>query len=66
MKSDEYGLYRSERGRKAIVNWYNSLVGKFSFPFDSEFVDTRFGKTHMLTAGPTTAEPLILVQAIAG
>jgi pimeloyl-ACP methyl ester carboxylesterase len=66
MNNNEYTFYRSERGRKAIVNWYDSLVEKFSFPFDSQFVNTRFGKTHMLTAGPTTAEPLILVQAIAG
>jgi len=59
-------LYKSEAGYNAITKWYDSLVNRFTFEFDSQYVDTQFGKTHMLTAGSTDAEPLILVQAIAG
>jgi len=60
------GLYKSKRGYRRIMDWYDSLVSRFTFPLDSQYVDTRFGRTHMLAAGPPGAKPLILVQAIAG
>jgi pimeloyl-ACP methyl ester carboxylesterase len=59
-------FYKSERGYKAITSWYDSLVDQFTFEFESRYVDTRFGKTHMLVTGRETSDPLILVQAIAG
>jgi pimeloyl-ACP methyl ester carboxylesterase len=66
MDSTKHRFYKSERGYRAMTSWYDSLVDKFTFQFDSEYVNTRFGRTHMITAGPKAAAPLILVQAIAG
>ena len=59
-------LYKSVEGFNEIMAWYEGLVDKITVPFDSHFVDTRFGRTHMLVCGPEQAPPLILVQAAAG
>jgi len=64
--SDRHRLYKSEKGYRAITDWYDSLIDTFTFDTCSQYVDTRFGKTHMLAAGPEDAEPFLLVQAIAG
>jgi pimeloyl-ACP methyl ester carboxylesterase len=66
MDSARLSFYKSERGFRAITSWYDALVDQFTFEFESHYVDTRFGKTHMLTAGAEDAAPLILVQAVAG
>jgi len=58
--------YQSEQGYHTIKRWYDNLVSHFDFPYKSTFIETRYGKTHSLSAGKPTAEPLILVQAIAG
>jgi pimeloyl-ACP methyl ester carboxylesterase len=59
-------FYKSEKGYQSITRWYNNLLDKFDFEYESKYVDTRFGETHMLVSGPPDAAPLILVQAIAG
>jgi pimeloyl-ACP methyl ester carboxylesterase len=66
LSNSRLSLYKSEGGYKALRAWYDSFVDTFEFPFESQYVDTRFGRTHMLTAGPKGAEPTVLVQAIAG
>jgi pimeloyl-ACP methyl ester carboxylesterase len=63
---DRLKLYKSEEGFNAIMAWYESLVEKITIPFSSSYVETRFGRTHMLVCGPEDAEPLVLVQAVAG
>ncbi|WP_101757381.1 alpha/beta fold hydrolase [Oceanicoccus sp. KOV_DT_Chl] len=59
-------LYKSEHGFNEIMDWYEGLVDKINIPFNSRFVNTRFGRTHMLVCGAEDATPLILVQAAAG
>jgi pimeloyl-ACP methyl ester carboxylesterase len=63
---DRLKLYKSEEGFNAIMAWYESLVEQIEIPCNSQYVETRFGRTHMLVCGPEDAEPLVLVQAVAG
>lgn len=63
---DRLKLYKSEEGFNAIMAWYEGLVEQIEVPCKSKYVETRFGRTHMLVCGPKTAEPLVLVQAVAG
>jgi len=60
------GLYKSESGYRAIMTWYDGLVDKMEFPHESIFVDTAFGKTHMIAAGDIAAEPMFLIPGVAG
>ncbi|GLP96193.1 alpha/beta fold hydrolase [Paraferrimonas sedimenticola] len=66
VNQDVMYLYKSQEGFEAIKTWYDELVDQIEIDFTSEYVDTRFGKTHMLVCGPEDGEPMILVQAVAG
>jgi pimeloyl-ACP methyl ester carboxylesterase len=59
-------FYKTQEGYEAIRNWYDSLVAKFDFDHEFQYVDTRYGKTHIIVAGNKDAPPLILVQGLAG
>jgi len=59
-------FYKSEEGYQAITDWYNTLVSKFDFDYESIYIETRFGKTHAFVSGAPDAEPLILIQGLAG
>jgi pimeloyl-ACP methyl ester carboxylesterase len=60
------GLYKSETGYRAIMRWYDGLVGEMAFEHDSLFVDTKYGRTHMIAAGDPDAPPMFLIPGVAG
>ena len=64
--ADPLKLYKSVDGYRAIMEWYESLVEKIEVPFESLYVNTRFGRTHMLAAGPKDAPALFLISGVAG
>ena len=43
--TDPLKLYKSVDGYRAIMEWYESLVEKIGVPFDSLYVNSRFGRT---------------------
>jgi pimeloyl-ACP methyl ester carboxylesterase len=53
-------------GFHAITSWYDDLLSQFEIGVESVYVDTRFGRTHLLAAGPQGAEPLLLIPGVAG
>lgn len=59
-------LYKSAEGYRAIMDWYDDALKTIDCEFESRFVRTRFGHTHMLVAGPEDGEPLILIPGVAG
>ncbi len=59
-------MYRSVEGFNAITAWYEDVLGSIRVPVESVYVDTRFGRTHLLAAGPADAEPLLLIPGVAG
>ncbi len=59
-------MYKSEAGFNAIMSWYEVTQASIPVPVESVFVDTRFGRTHMLVAGPVDAEPVLLIPGVAG
>ncbi len=63
---DPLKLYKSVDGYRAIMEWYESLVEKIGVPFEALYVNTRFGRTHLLAAGPKEAPALFLISGVAG
>ncbi len=53
-------IYTCPEGKEKILECYDKMLSKLSTHFNSIFINTRFGKTHILTAGPTEGEPLIV------
>ena len=63
---DPLWLYKSPEGHRVIMAWYDSVVEQIECPYESLYVNTRFGRTHILAAGEPSAPPLFLIPGIAG
>jgi pimeloyl-ACP methyl ester carboxylesterase len=59
-------MYRSRAGFDAIMSWYDDTLATIAVPVESQYVQTRFGRTHLLVAGPVGATPLLLIPGVAG
>ncbi|WP_247002875.1 alpha/beta fold hydrolase [Halosolutus gelatinilyticus] len=60
MIGDDDGIYRSKRGERRLKSLYETLLGDLDADFDRRFVETRFGETHVLAAGPEDAPPVVV------
>ncbi|MBY0121765.1 alpha/beta fold hydrolase [Bacillus sp. S/N-304-OC-R1] len=52
-------IYKDPEGKKKILEIYDKMTDGLNTIFESKYVDTRFGKTHILVGGNQGAEPLI-------
>ena len=59
-------FYKSLAGYNAVMSWYEGVLDSIDVPLKSQYVETSFGRTHMLVCGPENAEALILVPGTAG
>lgn len=55
-------IYRGEEGKQMIQSQYEAYLKSMGVGFQRVFVETRFGKTHMLIAGPERGKPLFILQ----
>jgi len=55
-------IYKSDAARVAIEGLYDRALARLSFPTESLWIDTTFGSTHVLVAGPAAAPPLLALQ----
>ncbi len=59
-------LYKSEIGKKEIISLYDSKLEELQIAYDSTFIDTSFGKTHVLVVGDKSKPPLMLIHGSNG
>jgi len=59
-------FYKSPAGYSAIMAWYENALESIDIPLQSRYVQTRFGRTHMLVCGPENAEAIFLIPGTAG
>ncbi|MDH3517986.1 MAG: alpha/beta hydrolase [Acidimicrobiia bacterium] len=55
--------WKTERGRRAYLEAYDSAMELWPVPYRSRHVETRFGVTHVVVSGPSDGEPLVLLHA---
>jgi hypothetical protein len=55
-------LIRSPSGQQAFHAAYHAALARWPVPHESVFVDTRFGRTHVVVSGPENAPPLVLLH----
>ncbi|MFC4552259.1 MULTISPECIES: alpha/beta fold hydrolase [Halorussus] len=53
-------IYRTDDGRREIRARYRRMRDDLDAEFDEEWVETRFGRTHVLATGPEDAPPLVV------
>lgn len=55
-------IYKSSDGQARILGLYDSFQKGLDVNFDDHMVNTRFGVTHVLTAGPEQAHPVVITH----
>ncbi|WML57981.1 alpha/beta hydrolase [Neobacillus sp. PS2-9] len=58
----KHTIYKSEEGKADIHRFYENYLREFKITFERVYVDTTFGKTHVLVSGPTEGKPLFIFQ----
>ena len=57
----ERTIYKSEAGRKKILELYDSMLERPEIPYHNDiYIDTSFGRTHLVETGNKDGEPLLL------
>ncbi len=52
-------IYKSEEGKKQILDLYDKQLSFLKNPWKDVYVDTSFGKTHVIETGNPSGEPLL-------
>lgn len=53
-------IYQSKEGKEKIINLYDSQLSRLKMPWKDVYVDTTFGKTHIIETGNLSGEPLLV------
>ena len=59
-KRDMKTIYKSEEGKKAILDLYDSQLSRLKTPWKELYIETSFGKTHVIETGKPSGEPLLV------
>ncbi|MCH2044641.1 MAG: alpha/beta hydrolase [Saprospiraceae bacterium] len=59
-------LFKSELGKKEVLAMYDQKLEELNISYQSKFVETSYGKTHILITGDASNPPLILVHGSNG
>ncbi|MFS1519489.1 hypothetical protein V1503_23980 [Bacillus sp. SCS-151] len=55
-------IYKSEEGKQYIQKHYENYLHTLKFNVKRMYIDTSFGKTHILVSGPAEGKPLFIFQ----
>lgn len=55
-------IYKSLEGKKALMDIYDKHMTKLNINFKDIYVQTRFGKTHIVNLGNSDAKPLLCLH----
>lgn len=53
-------IYRSERAKKAVLELYDKQIAELHISYKDLYVDTSFGKTHLIECGNLEGKPLLV------
>ena len=53
-------IYKSEKGKKEILDLYDAQLSRIACPYTDIYVDTSFGKTHLIETGDLQKDPLLV------
>jgi pimeloyl-ACP methyl ester carboxylesterase len=55
-------IYKSEEGKRYITQRYEKYLNSLPFQVERTYIDTTYGKTHLVICGPNDGKPLIIFQ----
>lgn len=63
---ENQNLYKSVKGRSDILALYDAKLASLNIVYDSLYVPTTFGETHVIVTGDATKPPLIIIHGSNG
>lgn len=54
------GIYQSQNGKEKSLALYDRQLAKLNVPFSDIYVETSFGKTHVVETGKKSGKPLLV------
>ena len=60
MKTIYKTIYKTKKGKEEILNLYDSQLSRLTTPWKDVYLDTSFGKTHIIETGNLTGKPLLV------
>lgn len=57
-------IYKHTEAKSRYEKAYDEVLTLWQVPFESRFVSTSFGETHVLIAGEESALPLVLLHGM--
>lgn len=60
------GHFRSPEAHSSLLDSYARVLARWPVPFESRYVETRYGRTHLLASGPAYAPPVVLLHGSGG
>ncbi|MGG3452232.1 alpha/beta fold hydrolase [Domibacillus aminovorans] len=55
-------IYKSVEGQEYIAQHYENYINSFKFDVERIYVDTSYGKTHVIVTGPPEGKPVFIFQ----
>lgn len=55
-------MFVDDAARARMADWFETFRAAIAVPTESRLVDTPFGKTHVLVAGPADGPPLVVLH----
>ena len=56
-------IYKSPEYKAKLMAIYDAKLTQWPVPYESVFVDTKYGKIHVIISGPENAPPVLLIHA---
>lgn len=56
-------IYKSDIYKQRLLEIYDSRLAAWPVPYESVYLDTRFGKIHVIASGNEHAPPVLLINA---
>lgn len=60
MRKSSFTIYKGEAGKKAILDLYDKQLRDLRIDYNDIYVDTSFGRTHLVECGDVSKEPLLV------
>jgi pimeloyl-ACP methyl ester carboxylesterase len=55
-------VYKSRAGYEALMAWYDAALERLAVPHEVITIDTRYGETHVIAAGPSDRLPVVFLH----
>ena len=62
---NKYSIYKNPEIKQRLMAIYQERMTQWPVLYQSRFIDTRYGKVHVIISGPEGAPPVILLHASA-